>query len=131
MSPSSTRIVAALALVITFIVGGIVGVVVDRTMIMRGGGTHHPSAQFITRRLDKRLHFTDQQRTQVTEIIDRHQKRIAAVWANVWPSVHAEVEAANIEIDRVLTPEQRVTFAKIRTHVMPRRTGDGIRVRHD
>lgn len=131
MSSSSARVAAALAIVITFVVGAVVGVVVDRTMVMHGIGAPRPSADFIARRLDKRLHFNAQQRTQVVAIIDNHQKRIAGIWAGVAPSVHGEIEAANVEIDRVLTPQQRTEFAKIRAHLMPRRGGDGIRFKHD
>lgn len=131
MSASSARLAAAIALVITFVVGAVVGVVVDRALVMHGVGMPHPSADFITRRLDKRLHFTDQQRAQVIAIIDRHQKRITGIWAGVRPAVRQEVESANVEINQVLTPEQRVEFAKIRMRVVPRRGGDGIRFRHD
>ncbi|HEY3053822.1 MAG TPA: hypothetical protein VGK04_10600 [Thermoanaerobaculia bacterium] len=130
MSPSNTKLLAAIALVITFLVGGVLGVVGDRLIFLRYGIPHH-SAQFIVHRLDRRLHFNDQQRAQVVEIIDRHQRRISGIWTGVRPAVLKEIETANVEIDRVLTPQQRVEFAKIRMRLMPHRTGDGIRFKHD
>ena len=130
MSASSTRLLASVALVVTFLVGGLVGGVGVHAFLLHGGLPQH-SAQFITRRLDRRLHFNDQQRVQVIAIIDRHQQRIAVIWTGVRPAVHQEIEAANVEIDRVLTPEQRIEFDKIRMRLMPRRTDDGIRFKHD
>lgn len=129
MSPSSTKWLAALGLVITFAAGALVGIVADHVFLLRMLPQH--SAQFITRRLDRRLHFTDQQRTQVIAIINTHQQKITGIWNGVRPAVHQEIEAANVEIDRVLTPQQRVEFQKIRMRLMPRRGGDGIRFRHD
>ena len=130
MSVNKTSLLAAIALVITFGVGAIVGVVADRAFILRVGIPPRSSA-WVVSRLDHRLHFTEQQRVQVKAIVERRQKRIADVWTNVRPTVHREIEETNIEIDRVLTPEQRIKFAKIRMRLMPRRTGDGIRFRHD
>ena len=129
MSSTNAKLLAAIALVITFVVGGAVGVLFDHVVLLRYLPLH--SAQFIVRRLDHRLHFNDKQRVQVTEIVARHQQRINGIWAGVRPSVHAEIEAANGEIDRVLTPAQRAEFAKIRMRLMPRRSGDGIRFKHD
>lgn len=120
MSPSSTRIVAAVVLVVTFLVGALVGAVAGHAFLLHGGLPQH-SAQFIARRLDRRLHFNDQQRVQVIEIIDRHQQRIAVIWTNVRPAVHKEIESANVEIDHLLTPAQRVEFGKIRMRLMPHR----------
>ena len=120
MSASSTRILAAVALAVTFLAGALVGAVAVHAFFLRGALPQH-SAQFITRRLDRRLHFNEQQRLQVLGIIDRHQRRIAAIWTNVRPAVHQEIESANVEIDRLLTPPQRVEFHKIRMRLMPHR----------
>lgn len=127
MSATSAKVLAAVALVATFMVGIGVGFVADRVLIMHGMTVPHPSTAFLVRRLDRHLHFNDQQRAQVTVIINRHQQRIAGIWSGVRPAVHDEIEAANIEIDRLLTPEQRITFGRIRMRLMPRHGGDGIR----
>lgn len=119
MSASSTRVLAVVALLVTFFVGGLVGAVAMHAFLLHRGIPQH-SAQFIVRRLDRRLHFNEQQRGQVIEIINRHQQRIAVIWTNVRPAVHQEIESANVEIDRLLTPAQRVEFGKIR-----------MRLRHD
>jgi hypothetical protein len=130
MSASSTRLLAAFVVVVTFFVGAVVGAFAVHAWLLRFGLPQH-SAQFITRRLDRRLHFSNEQRAQVIEIVDRHERRIAVIWSNVRPAVHQEIESANIEIDRVLTPEQRVVFGQIRMRLMPRTGDDGIRFKHE
>ena len=129
MPASNPRLLAAITLVVTFVVGAGVGVAIDHMVILHMMPKH--TAEWITRRLDRRLHFNDQQRAQVVSIIDVHQKRIGTIWNGVHPAIRQEVDAASAEIDRVLTPEQRVTFQKIRANLMPRPSGDGIRFRHD
>ena len=64
MSPRKTSLLAAIALVITFVVGAIVGVVADRAFILRVGIPLRSSA-WVVSRLDHRLHFTEQQRVRV------------------------------------------------------------------
>ena len=116
MSPSSSKWLAAIALVVTFLVGVVIGGIGSRVMLMRHG-PHVPSAEFVVKRLDARLHLTDAQRTAVTAIVQRHEDKIRSIWTGVRPAVRTEIEAANAEIDRVLTPEQRATFAKIKLHL--------------
>ncbi|HSP33716.1 MAG TPA: hypothetical protein VLU46_05310 [Thermoanaerobaculia bacterium] len=114
MSPSSSKLLAAFALVITFFAGALVGVFGDHLFMIHRGILAHPPAKFIVRRLDARLHLNDQQRAQITGIVERHDARIRTIREGVRPAVRNEIDAANSEIDRVLTPEQRATFAKMR-----------------
>lgn len=115
---SSNKVLAAVALVITFVVGAVLGVVGDRIWVMLHP-PRRPSPEMIVRHLTYRLRLSDQQRAQVTEIIARHQQRIAAVTAGTRPAVQQELEQANREIEQILTPEQRQTFAKMRMRLMP------------
>ena len=127
----STVLVAAGILLLTFIVGLILGVVGDRIWQWAHPRPLHPSASFIASRLDRRLHFTPQQRKEVERIIAQRQDRIGHIWESVRPQVRQEIDQTNAEIERILTPEQRAEFAKIRMRLMPRRDGRGIRFRHD
>ena len=68
-------------------------------------------------RLDRRLDLTDAQRKQVEEILRRRHARINAMWSGVRPRVRAEVDATNAEIAKVLTPEQRAKFERMRMHL--------------
>jgi hypothetical protein len=80
---------------------------------------HHRAGkpQFSTRRivdhLDRELHFSPQQKSDVQRIIDQHHARIDTVMAGVQPQFRAELDAANAEIEKILTPQQRVDFKKI------------------
>lgn len=115
MSSSNAKVLAALALLITFVAGIVVGLVGDRAIMMRRPPiARYPPARFIVRHLDRRLHLNDQQRTEITAIVQRHEQRIIAIWSGVRPQVRNEIEAANSEINRVLTPEQRAQFAKMK-----------------
>jgi hypothetical protein len=132
MGRGSTATVAVIVLLATFVSGALLGIVADRVwMFTHGPRMPHPPASFLVDRLDRRLHFTADQRKEVLLIIERRQARIGQVWASVHPQVRQEVEQTNAEIERVLTPEQRAEFAKIRMKLTPRRDGRGIRFRHD
>ena len=129
-SPSRTRTTAALSVVAVFIGGLLVGIAGDRFYLLR---THRlfPSdrgARFATRRivehLDRDLHLSPQQKIDVQRVIDQHHLRIDSVMSGIQPQVHAELEAANAEIDKILTPQQRETFKKMRMRApFPRRHG--------
>jgi len=74
--------------------------------------------QFVTRRivdhLDRELHLSSQQKTDVQRVIDQHHARIDAVMNGIQPQVRGELDAANAEIDKILTPQQREQFSKMR-----------------
>lgn len=118
MSATKTTIVAILVLVLTFTAGMAVGVFASHMMILHGG---HGAAMFPTtalvNRLDRRLDLTDAQRAQVEQIIRRRHARIDNIWSSMHPNIRAEVEGANAEITRILTPEQRVKFNQMKFHL--------------
>ena len=116
---SSARAIAVVTVVATLIVGFLIGVVADRAWIV-----HHrlPRSQRFTTdrivaRLDGQLHFTGQQRAQVTQIIQARQQRIAAIQTAVRPQIRAQIDQTNAEIEKILTPEQRTTFQQIKMRV--------------
>lgn len=126
----STVLVAAGILLLTFFAGLALGAVGDRILLWFHP-PHGPSAQFLASRLDRRLHFSPEQRKEVERILTQRQDRIHQIWDSVRPQVRQEIDQTNAEIERILTPEQRVEFEKIRMKLMPRRDGRGIRFRHD
>ena len=124
MSATKTTIVAILVLVVTFAAGLMVGVFVTHVVHVRG--EHMPSVfptKMMVNRLDRRLDLTDQQRVQVEEIIRRHHLAISTMWKGLHPRVHSEIEQANAEITRILTPEQRKKFERIKLHLGGRHGG--------
>ena len=119
---SSARAIAVVTVIATLIVGFLLGVVADRVWLYRHGPRFGPHAQRFTterivKRLDGELHFTDQQRAQVTQIIQARQQRIAAIQLGVRPQIRAQIDQTNAEIDKILTPEQRIKFQQIKMRV--------------
>ena len=113
MSATKTTIIAVLALVLTFTVGFVAGFAVHRVMGPPGPG--HPAApRMMLRHLDFRLGLTDAQRTQIEAILERRHERINEIRDTTRPRMLAEINAANAEIEKVLTPEQREKFASMR-----------------
>ncbi len=121
MSATNTTIVAILVVAVTFTAGVAVGVFATHVVHVRG--EHMPPVfptKMMVNRLDRRLDLTDQQRAQVEQIIRRHHTAITTMWRGLHPRVHSEIEQANAEITRILTPEQRKKFERIKLHISAR-----------
>ena len=118
MSPTKTRLVATTVVVLAFVAGMAVGVFGAHMHILFGGAGAEYFPRAMVNRLDRRLDLSDAQRKKVEEIIYRRHRNIDAMWDGVRPKVRAEIEAANDEIARVLTPEQRAQFEKMRMRML-------------
>ena len=113
-------------MVIAAFVGGVfVGIAGDHFYLFHR--RRPPFGQFVTRRivehLDRELNLTSQQKAAVEHIIDQHHTRIDALMSGIQPQVRAEIDAANAEIDKILTPQQRDQFNKMRMRIRGRRHG--------
>ena len=112
-SPTSTRRTAILLVAVAFVAGALIGFAGGRVYsIYRLFGRRGPEfdAHGIMRHLDRELNLTPQQHDQIGAIVDRHHKRMQAIADGIRPQMHQELEAANREIEAVLTPEQRTKF---------------------
>jgi Spy/CpxP family protein refolding chaperone len=113
-----TAILAFVVILATFAAGVLAGVAIDRRM------HRNPPPPFMVEamlhRLDRRLDLTDQQRDTIEQIIQRRHARMSRLFAHVRPQMDAEIAATNAEIERVLTPEQREKFQKMRMRLGPR-----------
>jgi hypothetical protein len=119
---SSARTIAVVTVIATLIVGFLIGVVADRAWLIHhgvrfGSRTQRFQVDRIVKRLDGELHFTDQQRAQVTSIIQERQQRIAVIQGGVRPQIRAQIDQTNAEIEKILTPEQRTKFEEIKMRV--------------
>lgn len=114
MSRIKTVLIAIAVLVLTFSAGMAAGVFGAHMMILRGGPGAERFPHALVNRLDRRLDLTDAQRAQVEAIVKRRHQRIDGIWDAARPQVRAEIDGANEEIARVLTPEQRARFEKMR-----------------
>ena len=122
----SSRTKAALIVAVAFVAGLFFGVAGDRLVLIRSGRLFPRrgaafAASRIVDHLNRDLHLSDAQRIQVQRIIDQHHTRIENVWNSVHPQVRAELDAANAEIEKVLTPEQLGKFREIRARAQQRR----------
>lgn len=125
---SSTRLLAGVVLLLTFLGGMVIGIVGDRVLMMMRPRMAPRGPSFIVERLDRHLNLSAQQRAAVTEIVERHQSRIVSIWSGVRPQVRSEIEAANAEIAQILTPEQRQKFDSMKLRLPPPRRGLGGRM---
>jgi len=112
--------------IVAFVAGILVGVAGDHLYLVRNGRLfpRHASgfsSAHMADRLRRDLDLTDAQKTQVQEIIERHHAKIEATMNTVRPAVHQELDATNVEIETVLTPEQRTKFATLRMRMDARR----------
>ncbi len=73
--------------------------------------------------LSQRLGLNEAQRTQVEEILARHQRVLQGIRYRVQPQVVAELDAVRNDVDTVLTPSQRDAwhrlFARMEHHWIP------------
>lgn len=103
MSATKNTILAVVVLVLTFGAGLVGGAAAHHIVSMRRPGPPPPLARAIVRHLDRRLELSDAQRAQIEAILARSHDRM-----------RAQIDATNAEIERVLTPEQRAKFRKMR-----------------
>lgn len=107
---------------VAFIAGLFVGVAGDRFYLFRTRRFFpHHGAQFASHRivehLDRQLHLNPQQRTEIQRIVDQSQMRIDVIMGNVRPQMRQEIDSAKAQIEKVLTPQQREQFSKMRMHM--------------
>lgn len=112
-----TTLVAVLVLALTFGAGFVGGAAAHHLWTAHRGAVHPFMMKPMINRLDRRLDLTDAQRERIEEILRRRHANITAVWGGVRPRVRAELDATNAEIVKVLTPEQRAKFEKMRFHL--------------
>ena len=122
-SPSNTRTTALVVVIIAFVAGLFVGIAGDRLYFhhMFPGRRDFGSGR-IVERLNRELHLTPDQKSQVQKIVDSHRTHIEAIMSPVRPEIHKELDATNAEIEKILTPDQRTQFQKMLAR-MPGRRG--------
>ncbi len=118
--------IAAVVVVLAFIAGLLIGIVGDRVYVFRfrehGGMRGMRSiTQRIVARLDRQLQLTPQQHDAITRIFETRRQHIEAITAAVRPQIRREIDEGNAEIEKILTPEQRVKFQNMKMYLLPRR----------
>lgn len=103
MSTTKTTVIAAFVIVLTFAAGFIGGAATHHLMASRRSSLPPLAARAIVHHLDSRLDLTDAQRREIEAIIASHHQQM-----------RSGLNQVSTEIARVLTPEQRVKFEKMR-----------------
>jgi Spy/CpxP family protein refolding chaperone len=131
---TKTVAIAAAALVVTFVAGFVAGAVFDRFLVYHGRVARTPPpmvAEMMLHRLDRKLDLTDKQHAEIEAILQRHHDRIHKLMENNRNPIHQEIEAANAEIERVLTPDQRRKFQDLKMRLGEPRARHGGRFRKE
>lgn len=89
--------------------GGAVGFTADR-MLGRGHGAPAGDQRSMRDRIAARLELTAVQRAAVDSILDERHRQVTEILAPVRPRMDSVRLAARVQIERILTPEQRVEY---------------------
>ena len=122
LSNTKTIVIASIIVMVTFVAGAFTGIFVDHFLMRAhrpGPRAHRAAAHIMLSRLDRHLDLTDDQEKKIDEILRRRHDRITEMWEGVRPQVSKEIEATNAEIERLLTPEQREKFQKMKMRLGP------------
>jgi len=131
--------VAASVIVMSLLTGVIVGVAVDRRMMVprvpRGSfflsrfGGHHQG--IIPGHLEQELGLSPAQSVAVDSIMRHRMAQRDSLMAHTWPVMRQLLDSTRSDIEKVLTPEQKAKFEQLRSREpggppgMMLRRGDG------
>ena len=124
MSAASARgpLLAVLVLLLALLVGGVVGVAMDRRLLLphafehrRGQrGMHPPRDREFRDRFARELGLSSEQQLRIDSIMDRRGRELRAIRAGVQPQVDSVITRTRRQLDSVLTPDQRKKAEDIR-----------------
>jgi hypothetical protein len=122
---SSTKTLAVITVAIAFVVGMILGVLGTWGWILHHNHGRLPfmaqlRERHIVRHLDRELDLSPQQHQSVVRIIHERGLHIDAILGGMQPQIRREIDQANVEIERILTPEQKVKFGQMRMRMRSR-----------
>ena len=117
---TSAKVLAVLTVLVAFGVGVLVGVLGFWGWIVHHHGGRAPffgdlGEHRIIRHLDHELNLTPAQHDAVVRIVHAHRQRIDVIFSQLHPQIRQEFDQANAEIEKILTPEQRVKFERMRS----------------
>ena len=113
-------IVAAVMLLLSFVVGAMAGMVLEEALGLDWFDFLDEDARASDGRMLADLDLTERQREQVEEILDQQQRRLEAYWERRLPEIRQVVAESYQQIRAVLTDEQRELFdTRIRSSGLP------------
>lgn len=121
-SPRQIRLVTALVVFGTFLLGVGTGVGLSRTT--PPPPPPRPPAPFLPGPPGA-LHLTAEQEAKAREITERYRPKLEAVWRDSFPRLQALNEQMEKELREILTPEQRKLLDEMKAHRPPPPHGFG------
>lgn len=111
--------VAAVVVVVSLLTGVVAGIAVDRRalvhrgpyMMSRGSRWHGP---MVPGRLEHELGLSPAQSAAVDSVMRHRLAQRDSLMAHTFPVMRALLDSTRIDIERVLTPDQRAKFEKMR-----------------
>lgn len=123
----SPRVISALVLIVTFLVGAIGGIWLDRhhlrrEMAHRGAGRERMPHWALSEgehrhrlaRLARKLELTPEQRAAADTIFAQRSRQLETARLEIEPKMKEIMDTARAQIDSVLTPEQRTKLQAMR-----------------
>ncbi|HJW92306.1 MAG TPA: hypothetical protein VJ901_01685 [Thermoanaerobaculia bacterium] len=120
---TKTKVVAIVVVLIAFLGGIAIGAIGDRIWLLHRGPSHrnaHAITERVLHKLDDELELSPEQRQRVKQILEAHAARMQQIGDTVRPQIRQEIDQNNAEIERVLTPDQRAKFDKLKMQLTPR-----------
>ena len=121
---TSAKALAIVTVLVAFIVGGVAGSLATWGWVIHHGGRlpylAHVREKRILRHLDRTLKLTPRQHEQVGRIIAEHGRHIDGILGGLQPQVRREIDQANVEIEKLLTPEQKTKFEELKMRLRSR-----------
>ncbi|HEV8612250.1 MAG TPA: hypothetical protein VGQ73_01995 [Gemmatimonadales bacterium] len=109
---TGSRSGAALLLVGTLIVGGLLGGGATLVVDHHTRKAHGPRPGYVER-LAADLGLSDGQRDSIQLVLDRHQPAMDSLWQLIRPQFQSERQLIRNEITQLLTPEQKAKYAQL------------------
>ncbi len=110
---SGPRWRAILAAVSLVVLGGVLGVTLDRVWflpaLMDGDGPVDAQTEMVAS-LETELGLTPTQADEIAAILLQYQGHVTQTWEEMRPGLRAAMDSAGAEIEAVLAPDQRERF---------------------
>jgi Spy/CpxP family protein refolding chaperone len=111
--------VAAAVIVMSLLTGVVLGVAVDRRVLLPGGPFFvHRTGGFrgpgIPHHLASELGLSPAQSAAVDSIMRHRMSQRDSLMAHTWPVMRQLLDSTRSDIERILTPEQRAKFEQLR-----------------
>lgn len=106
----------SLLLAVTFTAGTLTGVAYERRQAPEHVRDRADSHHHVMSHLTRELTLDSAQRTAIAAILGRHQGAVDSTWHAFQPRFHQALDSAQLEIARILRPDQAVKYRRMLDH---------------